>query len=86
MQWIRRIYDRRARTATLNLPIFFILVCAFFSFLGLNQIKICIRTSDHDLLSIGEVFLAIGVLGVIHSVLLIHAVVRRLVVEARPTP
>jgi len=84
MERLRIYYDNfAARYFTLNRAILYILFYAFMCFLGVSELKLYVRNDDGFYLYFGGFALLLGIFGIFHGAQVIHAVVRRLVAEAR---
>ncbi len=86
MERIHRWYDNfAARHFTLNGAILYILFYALMCFNGAFDLRSAVQKDDPiNLFLVGLIFL-LGFIGMVHGAQVIHAVVRRLVAEARGT-
>jgi hypothetical protein len=83
MAYLQRYYNRRARTLSLNGATFVTALFAFYSCIGLFQLLKYFQHHDPFYLYAGPINILLGVAGVFQGTNLIHAVVRRLIAEAR---
>jgi len=83
MSYWRSRYDHLAKISSLNWAIACAVGCPFYFCLGLSQWLKYFRGHDSFYMYLGPINMLLGLLGIVHGVGLIHAVVRRLVREGR---
>jgi uncharacterized membrane protein HdeD (DUF308 family) len=83
MKSIGSRYDKLAQSTTLNGAILSLILGMFFLCYGLFfETEKFARTRDTDWLWLALVSMVLGLLGVIHGVLLLHAIHRHLILES----
>ena len=76
-------YDKLARTHSLNWALTLTLLYPFFAYMGFFKISNYFTHHDSFDIVVGSIWMLLGVLGIFHGVNVTHAVVRRLIAEAR---
>jgi len=82
----RPFFDRRCRKTSLNGALTLLIIWSIYATLGLTQMIKYAKTGDHFGFGLGAVNTALGIIGIFLGSQMLHAVVRRLIAEARTTP
>lgn len=83
MSRLHAYYDRHARNYSLNWAIALTVVSAFYCFAGLVLCLKYFQHHDNFYLFVGIFNTLLGILGIFQGAQVTHAVVRRLIAEAR---